>query len=70
MATLTMWPPAIARVGVGRGVDGVVVILGVGRIDGDEGQFAPVLAAGERGRLRGLGFRETAPEKTCGMPWA
>ena len=35
----------VLRVGVRRGVDGVVVILGVGRIDGDERQRAPVLAA-------------------------
>ena len=41
----------IVRIGIGRGVHGVVVILGVDRIDGDERQLPPVLAAGERRRL-------------------
>ena len=31
---------------------GVVVIFGIGRIDGDQGQIAPILAAGN---CRGLG---------------
>ena len=41
------------------GVDRVVVVLGVGRVDGDERQVAPVLASRERrGRdRRGLGQR-------------
>ena len=38
----------IVRIGVGPGVDRVVVILGIDRIDGDERQLPPVLAAGER----------------------
>ena len=43
-------------IGVGRGVDGVVVVLGVGRVDGDERDVAPVLATGKRRRRRGLGL--------------
>src|SRR5262249_23063340 len=39
---------------IARGVYGVVVILGVGRVDGDEGQRAPILAAGKPRRLGGL----------------
>ena len=52
-----MWPPGLFGVGVGLGVDGVVVVLGVGRIDGDERDVAPVLAALERGLLGLLGLR-------------
>ena len=61
----------IGRVRVGLGVDRVVMVLGVGRVDGDERQLAPVLAALERRRLGGfrLGF-STSGGKTCGMPWA
>src|SRR5580704_8006068 len=44
----------IARIGVGHRVDGVVVILGVGRIDGDERYLAPVLA---RRRVSALRYR-------------
>ena len=52
---------AIVRIGVGRGMDGVVVILGVGRIDGDERQLAPVLARRRQaGRARGLRPRSSA----------
>ena len=55
----------IALVRIGLGVDGVVVVLGVGRVDGDERQFAPVLAAGARRcglgglRLRDHGLRKS-----------
>ena len=35
----------VARVRIGHGVHGVVVVLGVGRIDGDERHIAPILAA-------------------------
>ena len=35
----------IAGSGSGDRMDRIVVILGVGRIDGDEGHFAPILAA-------------------------
>ena len=34
----------IVRIGITLGVHGVVVVLGVGRIDGDQRQLAPVLA--------------------------
>ena len=37
-------PAGVAGVGVGRRMDRVVVVLGVGRIDGHERQSAPVLA--------------------------
>ena len=36
----------------------VIVILGVGRIDGDEGDEPPVLAAGKAGGLRRRRFRQ------------
>ena len=42
----------IVRIGIGRGMDRVVVVLGVDRIDGDERELAPVLAAGEIGGAR------------------
>ena len=41
----------------------VVVILGVGRIDGDEGDMAPVLAAFHRRRARRLRFVEHGRRK-------
>ena len=48
----------IFRIGIGNAVHRVVVILGVGRIDGDERHIAPVLAARHgRGARRG-GFVE------------
>ena len=50
---------AIARVRIGHGVHGVIVVLGVGRIDGDERHLAPVLARVLRRmsrRPRGLRF--------------
>ena len=53
----------IARVGVGHGMDGVVVILGVGRIDGDERHVAPILAACERRGPRGFRFGEHRARK-------
>ena len=58
MATLTIWPPAFFGSGSGYRMHRVVVILGVGRIDGDERNAAPVFAAGMRGRARGVGFVE------------
>ena len=49
----------IVRIGIGRGMDRVVVVLGVDRIDGDERELAPVLASGEIGGARrmSLGLR-------------
>ncbi len=41
---------------VRRGVNRVVVVLGVGRVDGDQRQVAPVLAMGEARRARRLGL--------------
>ena len=39
----------ILLIRVGLGVDGVVVVLGIGGIDGDQRQVAPILAPGQRG---------------------
>ena len=59
MATLTIWPPGLLRIGIGYRVHRVVVILGVGRIDGDERNVAPIFAAGEcEAGARGFGFVE------------
>ena len=64
----------IARIRIGHRVDGVVVILGVGWIDGDEWHLAPVLAAGVRPRSdagrAASASASAARGKTCGMPWA
>ena len=49
---------AIARIGIGRGINGVVVILGVGRIDGDERHVAPVFATSRGDHRRGVSFSE------------
>ncbi len=46
----------VAWVGVGLGVDRVVMVLGVGRVDGDERDVPPVLAALERDLAGLLGF--------------
>ena len=46
----------ICGVRIRRRVDGVVVILGVGGIDRDQRQVAPVLAMGEARRTRRLGL--------------
>ncbi len=54
----------------GCGVDGVVMILGIGRIDGDQRQFTPVLAAGHGRGLRRLGLGDHVGGKICGMPCA
>jgi hypothetical protein len=59
----------ILRVLVRCRVHGVVVVLGVGRIDGDERQSAPVLAAGQRRRPGGvrLGKRLAAEHMRNGV---
>ena len=59
----------VGGIGIGLGVDGVVVVLGVGRIDGDERQArASPRAAGRGGRaLRVSASFAAAGEKTCGM---
>ncbi len=48
----------IVGIVVAHGVHGVVVVLGVRRIDGDERQRAPVLAAGKPRRLCRFRFRD------------
>ena len=64
----------IARVRVGLGVNGVVMVLGVGRIDGDERDFPPILAQLScPPRVAGRAASASASaarEKTWGMPWA
>src|SRR6202035_3615034 len=49
----------ITRVVIGARVHGVVMVLGVGRIDGDEGEWPPILPAFEacRPNARSLGER-------------
>ncbi len=55
---------AIVRIGVRLGIDRVVVILGVGRVDGDQRDLAPVLAAARQvGGFRGLGFGDHLARK-------
>ena len=61
----------IARVGVGLGMDGVVMVLGVRRVDGDERD----LRQSSRPRRSVAGRAASASPaarggKTCGMPWA
>ncbi len=46
----------IARVRIGRRMDGVVVVLGIGRIDGDERHVAPIFAPLKRRRPRRFRF--------------
>ena len=59
----------IVRIGIGLGMDGVVVILGVGRVDGSEGQVLRQSSRPVRGALLGcLGlFKCLRPEKASGM---
>ena len=54
----------VARVGVGQGVDGVVMVLGVGRVDGDERGVAPVFVLAEHPRARGVGFLQHGAAET------
>ena len=49
-------PARIVRVGIGRGMNGVVVVLGIDRVDGDERQFPPILAAAGARRAGGMGL--------------
>ena len=53
----------IVRIGIGHGVHRVVVILGVGRIDGDERHLPPVFAPRKRSRSRRVGFIEQRARK-------
>ena len=54
----------VCRIGIGLGVHRVVVVLGVGRIDGDERQRPPVLARrGEADRAGGFGLLERGRRK-------
>ncbi len=48
----------ICRVGVGDGMDGVVVVLGVGRVDRHQREIAPVFAVGHARGARRFGLRE------------
>ena len=60
----------VVRIGVGRGMHRVVVILGVGRIDGDERQIAPVLAAFQCAGCASSASRSADGENACGISWA
>jgi hypothetical protein len=53
----------IARIGIGHRMHRVVVILGVGRIDGDERHLPPIFAARQRCRLRRVGFIKQGARK-------
>ena len=48
----------VIRVRIGLRMDRVIVILGVGGVDGDEGQIAPVLAQIHRRLAGAFGFRD------------
>ncbi len=63
MATVTTKPPAPSAFGV----DGVVVVLGVGRVDGDERQRAPVLAMRHRRGPRRVRLRERGGGECVGQ---
>ncbi len=63
-------PARIFRIAVRLGVHGVVMVLGVGRIDGDERDVAPILAAVADGGRAASASLSTAEGNTCGMPWA
>ena len=55
----------IGWIGIGAGVDRVVVVLGVDRIDGDERELSPVLTPGEIGGAERRGTA-TASDDECG----
>ena len=61
---------AVLRVGVGRGVDGIVVVARIDGIDGEEGEIAQVGAACERRRLELCTSASTAAGNSSGMPCA
>ncbi len=70
MATMRMKPPLLPGSGSGFGVDGVVVILGVGRIDGDQRELcasprAPPCVAGRARSASAM----VAGLKTFGILW-
>ena len=59
----------VRRVLVGLGEDGVVVVAGVGGVDGDEGQRAQVLAPAEAAdRLAASASARASSGKASGMP--
>src|SRR5262249_58701295 len=53
----------VARIGIRGGMDRVIVILGIGRIDGDERHLTPVFATGGGDFTRRLGFGEDGPRE-------
>ena len=63
MATLITNPPGFFGSVIAHRVHGVIVILGVGRIDGDERQLAPILASGEPCRLGRFRLRQRGGRK-------
>ena len=71
MATCTIQPPAFSGSVSGCGIDGVVVVARVARIDGDErraraGRCGPPASARSSASLSAI----TLSGKSSGMPWA
>ena len=50
----------VLGVNVGNRVDGVVVVAGIDRVDGDERQGAQIGAAGKSRRFKGFAFGDDA----------
>ena len=58
----------IVRIGVALGVNGVVMVLGVGRVDGDERKLRQILATCQRRRIaRAPLSAMRSGRKTCGI---
>ena len=66
MATMTTQPPLFLGSVSGFGVHRVVVVAGVGRIDGDEGHVRRSSRPFSVGLLRRLASRSTASGKVVG----
>ena len=66
MATITTQPPRFCGVGIGLGPDRVVMVAGVGGIDGDERDVAQILAALEFGLLGGFGLGKHGSREDIG----
>ena len=64
MATDDDEAAGVLRIGVGLGVDRVVVVAGVRRVDGDERQVPQILAALQVGLFAACGFGEHGCGKT------
>ena len=60
----------VLRVGVGLGVDGVVMVARISRIDGDQRHVAQIRAALRVGGWQRLASAITPSGKSSGMPCA